>query len=629
MNNHRTLRPWRRRALAALLAAGLAVPLIVFSVNDADIFEIEGDAIDGSAVGDDWENIADDRPGGPNLIAQNNSIAMTFITDGIGAEDTSFTGGGSKDVRDISLWQHTIGQVSPIKNEIGHAFAAAYIDPFNDHLHVYFGLDRSGSGGDAATGFWFFKEKISLDAAGSFSGVHTVGDVLVTSDYVTGGKIGEINVYTWVGGQKPLQLVGSSSQGGGNTSGERFYLNNVAGQTKPMACAASNSSATDVPSSWSQYLYREGGSFEPRIQFPERTFFEGGVDITQIFGEGSSTCFASFMAMTRTSASTSAQLKDFALGDFGLCDMAVAKSCVVESGVSPVVGADGTSIDTKFRVRISNPGAGPIHDVQLVETALLGGTSGNSCKLTSVDIVSGAGTAAVPALVIPAGGLALATGAAHEVAQSIASKKYIDAIVVCNSLSNPFLNKVQTRAKTSSSQAEPDLIRSFEITKGSGNECAANISAALSVSKDCVDDGVTLVNSTGGMKARACFSIEISNTSAVTLNELTVEDLKLSTSPLVLPRTTLGPQGSATATLLLGDTNDNGVIDSGEGLCFDAAGPDGGETNPGLAVFGNTVVVTALPALLNPDVPAEDQLEVETASDECPLCPCVDCAGSG
>lgn len=233
---------------------------------------------------------------------------------------------------------------------------------------------------------------------------------------------------------------------------------------------------------------------------------------------------------------------------------------------------------------------------------------------------------------IPAGGLALATGVAHGVAQTITSKSYIDATVVCNSLSNPFLNKVETRAKTASSQTVPDLIRSFEITKGSGNDCPANISAALAVSKDCVGDAVTLVNSTAGMKARACFSIEISNTSSVALKDLEVQDLKLSTSALVLPRTTLGPQGSSTARLLLGDTNGNGEIDSGEGLCFDAVGPDGpdgGEKNPAKAVFGNTVVVTAIPALLDPDKTAEEQLEMETASDECPLCPCVDCAGSG
>ncbi|WP_330970209.1 hypothetical protein, partial [Lysobacter sp. A3-1-A15] len=204
-----------------------------------------------------------------------------------------------------------------------------------------------------------------------------------------------------------------------------------------------------MPDSWSDYFYREGGTFEKRLQFPERTFFEGGIDMTQVFGEGETPCFSSFMAMTRTSASTSAQLKDFALGDFSLCDMAVAKACMVEPDVSPIVNPDGTSIHTKFRVRISNPGAGAINDVQLLETALLGGTSGNSCALTAVDIPSGSGTPASPALVIPSGGLALSTGVAVEVAQTINRKSYIDATVECDSMSNPFLNKVEARSSSS------------------------------------------------------------------------------------------------------------------------------------------------------------------------------------
>ena len=79
------------RALALALAAGLAaIPMIAMSVNDNTIFEIEGDADDDSFTGDDWENIADDRPGGPGLIAQNNSDVQTFITDGLDSTDTAF-----------------------------------------------------------------------------------------------------------------------------------------------------------------------------------------------------------------------------------------------------------------------------------------------------------------------------------------------------------------------------------------------------------------------------------------------------------------------------------------------------------------------------------------------------------
>jgi len=603
------------RAAVLAVALGALLPLIALSVSDSNIFELEGDASDGAPAGDDWQNIADDRTGGPGTITENSSLAATFLTDGLDATDTVFTGGGSKDVNDVTQWQNQTSAVSPLKNEIGHAFAAAYNDPSNDHLLVYFGLDRSGAGGNAATGFWFFKDKVSVGTNGKFIGKHTVGDILITSDYVTGGKIGEINVFRWIGGAKPLQVVGSSSTGGGTTSGDRFCLNNAAGQTTPMACGASNSSAVPVPyPQWSDYLFKDGGSFAKLNSFPSRTLYEGGIDLTQVVGTGESTCFASFMGMTRTSASTSAQLKDFAVGDFALCDMSVAKACVVEKDISPVVNPDGVSVHTNFKVTISNPSGGTLRDVQFVETANLGGSSGRVCEIASVSLGSG-GTAASPTAT-PLN-TAVVTGTAYEVANSLTGHSSIDVYLACDTLDNPFLNKVESRAKSFAGLAEPDLIRTYEIKQGDdvADECAAPTTSEIDVSKDCVGDGVTLVNTTGGMKAHACFSIEVTNKGTVALKNLLVSDPKISASSLVPAGTNLGPAGSATDSILLGDTDGDGVIEDGEGLCFDAIGPDNGETTPHLAGFGNRVDVSATPAL----GPSEPQTDF--ATDSCPLCP--------
>jgi hypothetical protein len=320
------------------------------------------------------------------------------------------------------------------------------------------------------------------------------------------------------------------------------------------------------------------------------------------------------MAMTRTSASPSAQLKDFAVGDFALCDMSVAKACVVEPGVSPVVNPDGVSVHTDFKVTISNPSGGTLRDVQFVETATLGGSSGRVCKIASVDLGTG-GTAATP--VATPLNTALVTGTAYEVANTIAGHSSVDVNLECDTLDNPFLNKVESRAKTVASLADPDLIRTYEIKSDDdvADECAAPTPSGISVTKDCVGDGVTLVNSTSGMKAHACFSIEVTNTGAVALNDLMVADPKISVSSLVPAGTTLGPSGSSTDSLLLGDTDNDGVIEDGEGLCFDAVGPDNNETVPHLAEFGNRVDVSAIPAL----GPATPQTAFST--DACPLCP--------
>ena len=116
------------------------------------------------------------------------------------------------------------------------------------------------------------------------------------------------------------------------------------------------------------------------------------------------------------------------------------------------------------------------------------------------------------------------------------------------------------------------------------------------------------------MKAHACFSIEVSNTGDVALKDLLVSDPKISASSLVPAGTTLGPSGSATDSILLGDTNGIGTIDAGEGLCFDALAPDNNETDPELAEFGNRVDVSATPAAGTPTP------QTDFATDSCPLC---------
>lgn len=83
---------------------------------------------------------------------------------------------------------------------------------------------------------------------------------------------------------------------------------------------------------------------------------------------------------------------------------------------------------------------------------------------------------------------------------------------------------------------------------------------------------------------------------------------------LVPAGTVLGPSGSSNDSKLLGDTNNNGVINDGEGLCFDAVAPDNNVSDPELAEFSNRVDVSAVPPLGS----ATPQTRFST--DSCPLC---------
>ncbi len=276
------------------------------------LFELDGNPVAGAAPGDDWSTLVGSGVGtAPGFVAK----TSVPIADADSPTDVSyFTGGGSKDVQDVSSWQHSPGDVAPDKDEILNAFAAAYrtgnVGDATRDLILFFGSDRFANSGDAQMGFWFFRSEVSLNSNGTFNGTHTAkttgtgahgGDLLVLSDFSGGGRVSTINVYEWVGGKNPLAHLNTGS--GSVDCADATHNANV--------CAVENSSST--ASSWS-YTPKAGTTGN----YPIGSFLEGGINITNLVGGGDQ-CFASFLAETRSSTSTTAQLKDFALGRFPIC----------------------------------------------------------------------------------------------------------------------------------------------------------------------------------------------------------------------------------------------------------------------------------------------------------------------
>src|SRR6188768_1657209 len=108
----------RIQAICSYLTALIVGGSTVMAVYNDGIFEIDGNAVTNnttSGLPDDWDRI-NPGPGSHALVS-------SFVTDPAGA--TIFTGGGSKDVENVSSWKYTAGSV-PDKDEITHAFAAAY-----------------------------------------------------------------------------------------------------------------------------------------------------------------------------------------------------------------------------------------------------------------------------------------------------------------------------------------------------------------------------------------------------------------------------------------------------------------------------------------------------------------------
>jgi len=565
-----------------LTAVGLCLSVTLAGLSSAyaqvpktDPFELDGNALDdGGVAGFDWETF------------QTKPNTQKFIIDKFNdSTDDNFFKGGSKDERDISsagvtqnYWLNT-PTTPPDKDDIEHAFAVNTV--VNGEQVIYFGADRLSNSGDAAIGFWFFKNKISEKADGTFSGVHSVGDVLVTSDFRQGGSASVINVFTWNGNpQSPLTLVATSTTPAGGTTDANgvFCLTNLS------ACAAANSVPVGVPGTW-DYYYKDSG-VNKVTTYPTGTFFEGGINVKDLFG--SNQCFASFLAMTRTSASTTAQLKDFALGDFPVCSVNVEKVCDV--AVPPVVGQDGSSIDTTFKVTIANDGGAPLSDIRVKEdftrgtNPLLFPVAGDICQITAItgDTVNAPN---VPITLIDSAG----TKGEVKVSDSLVGT--ITLTVACKTKLNGLANQIEVITGSTpgaSDVKDLDAMTDAEI-------CKATVAPGIEVVKECsTPPAVTM---TGGVTPKVCVDITVKNTSGEDLTDVSVIDPYLN--------------GGLS---IYSDNLDSNSSKSLGTYCYNPTASDSGETDPGKISYTDQVTAKGTGV-----VSGKDASHSDTAT--CNLCP--------
>ena len=85
-----------------------------------------------------------------------------------------------------------------------NAYAAGYTGPDGDKI-MLFGLEKNKDNGTNDVGFWFLQGDANCAAS---SGGHptwtgsTPGDVLVVSEFTTGGGVSNITAYRWAGGHR-------------------------------------------------------------------------------------------------------------------------------------------------------------------------------------------------------------------------------------------------------------------------------------------------------------------------------------------------------------------------------------------------------------------------------------------
>ncbi len=361
----------------AILARAFCLGLILsvfasptWAVHDLGTFELEGNVTDEAVEGDDWENV----------YYGTSSAKVTTDPDDNGiledpAPKSIFTG-GRKDIQDISQWSHKDGSV-PDKDDLTNAYAAAYgvyneVDD-KDDLVIYFGADRYANKGDAFMGFWFFQQEVIAEEDGSFSGNHEPGDILILVDYPQGANaVPYAALIVWAPecskadsndpipgdcAAKNLRLYAETSD---DDSADCKTINDG-----DLGCATTNTGLEPIPSIW-PYKPKDGESGS----FPYESFYEGGVNLTQLlesFGVEPG-CFSSFMAETRSSASFTASLKDFVLGKFELCGIEIVKRCPTGE-----ISVGGDSIIYKYEIDVTNTGFGTLYEIN-VEDVTAGDT---------------------------------------------------------------------------------------------------------------------------------------------------------------------------------------------------------------------------------------------------------------
>jgi hypothetical protein len=138
------------------------------------------------------------------------------------------------------------------------------------------------------------------------------------------------------------------------------------------ACAATNAGGP-ITVSW-PYASKFGGSAN---SVPAAGFFEGGIDITELFGgvPGNEPCISSFLVETRSSQTPDAVLKDFVGGGFNTCgEITVHKDCNCDH-----ITADGTAYQYNVGGTVTNTGQfTALYDVVVTDSA------GLTCSIGTV-----------------------------------------------------------------------------------------------------------------------------------------------------------------------------------------------------------------------------------------------------
>jgi hypothetical protein len=420
----------RRARIAAFSAAALAVALSFSAVGTSasaavnTYFELDGNVLDnGDALpsSPDWGasttgnltnsifRMTDDAQAPP---VERSPLPTNFFDAGFSrdfipgstGDNSSFTGGGSKDISDVSQWACKSETNTTDKGDIQNAYAAVATDPATGNLLLYFGMEKNAPNGNNNMGVWFLQDgSVACDGTGvggngkAFTGIHTDGDILLVAAFTNGGATPTISAFKWIGGTNG-SLSGVQNTGGAcGTSGSANL------------CAITNDT-TDVTTPWQT---TNKGSVTPQNKTGQGTtlnadqFYEGAVDLTanhlDVDSNGDPVCVNRFVFNTRSSQETTASLYDFAAGDVQTC-FSPTLTTLLKKDVAPAgAGAEDVSLPADGNHTVTLPAS--VYDTSTLTGGVADPTGtityslwrNNTCTTASTDptFTGGVNTATV------------------------------------------------------------------------------------------------------------------------------------------------------------------------------------------------------------------------------------------
>lgn len=351
----------------------------LFAVGLLDLFELgDGLGTPGSAdiIGDgnpangpDWADLfnadgslKDSNSNGiPDVKEVYGGVDALFLLDDLAQgklkDDTVFAE-SNKNNDLTATWNWDTGNVPP-KDDLANVYAYATLNEF-DELIIYAGLERLAPEGDSHIDFQFSQQPIGLDksppcgddhtddtpeeddtAPCEFTGEKTVNDLLVVMDFEKGGKLGFVEVRRWNG----LEYILIETLGGEGCS------------AADTVCAFNNGS-TIFGGDWVNYD-RHGKEI---VDLPPNSFTEIGINVTQLMG--TTPCFSTILAKSRSSQSFNSELKDFTFGTFEICGIEVTKDgpelSKIGDEVTYTYTIENTGVATLYLVSVDDDKVGDL-----------------------------------------------------------------------------------------------------------------------------------------------------------------------------------------------------------------------------------------------------------------------------